>query len=325
MKKEGGIETLLFGPSAARSSRKASVSGGKADKGKGETEGGEIKKDHQPTTSSAFADSVMRPTRSGDDNVKKSGSGPGQGPGPGQGKDAMKSVDSEDDVVLVVSDDALPAPAAVTTAATAATAGLGTTSGSPGSGSSLFPRVDSASDPSGAETDHSYSYALADRGPFRESRKAVHFSESLEDNWEEVCVDVTPFTIKATLEEDEDDDEEAGFQPAFLSAGSDFTRSPLRDSFVARQSDYVEAQRKADALVRISDDDDESDPPPASANATPEAELEFLESISASLSAADSPLESESEKVTDPAAISIMSYLLQHLYCSILFLTQISN
>jgi hypothetical protein len=308
VKKEGGIETLLFGPNAVRSSRKISVSGGdtgKTDRGKekGENLQGynmsdDIKLDGSPpisssSSSSSFADSVMHPTRS-DGHAEGAGSGPGAGQL--KGKDAMKSMDSEEDVVVVASGDA---DAATSTATTASAS-----SGYVGSGSALFRDIDAPSGTgAGAEIE---SYLLADRGPFRESRKAVHFSESLEDNWEEVCVDVTPFTIKATLEEDEDDEDEGGIMPAFLGSGSDFTRNPLQESFVARQSDYDEAQRKAEALVRVSEEDDEDDfgSPSHSLShpstcATPEAELEFLESISASLSlsAADSPLESESEKV----------------------------
>lgn len=296
MKKEGGIETLLFGPNSLRSSRKSSVSGGDTGKTDREKEkekenamkeynmADDIKLDELPTSSSAFADSVMHPTRSRDEHVK--GLGPGS-PGQGKVKNAMKSTDIEDDGVVVASGDADAAMSTGTSASASA---------------ALLPNID---DPSGTEieAEADYSYLLADRGPFRESRKAVHFSESLEDNWEEVCVDVTPFTIKATLEEDEDDEDEEGVQPPFLSSGSDFTRNPLQESFVARQSDYDEAQRKAEALVRVSEDDDDfgspspSHPPPV---ATPEAEMEFFESISASLSlsAADSPLESESEKVT---------------------------
>jgi hypothetical protein len=307
VKKEGGIETLLFGPNAVRSSRKSSVSGGdagKTDRGKekGENLKGfnmsdDIKLDGSPpSSSSSFADSVMHPTRSIDEDAKGAGSGPGVGQGKGKGKDTMKSMESEDDGVVVASSDA---DAAASTATIASTV-----SGYVGSGSALFPDIDSPSGAgAGAEIE---SYLLADRGPFRESRKAVHFSESLEDSWEEVCVDVTPFTIKATIEEDEDDEDDVGVIPAFLGSGSDFTRNPLQESFVARQSDYDEAQRKAEALVRVSEEDEDDDfgSPSHSLShpstcATPEAELEFLESISASLSlsAADSPLESESEKV----------------------------
>jgi hypothetical protein len=146
-----------------------------------------------------------------------------------------------------------------------------------------------------------HDYMHPGQGPFsgKEPRRAVRFSENVEDNWEEICVDVTPFT---TLSMPSHIDEEEGQHGAVIEEviavedtvipRPDTTSQSRQESFMMRQSDYAEVQRKAAIAERAAADKAAQ---LLASNAA--AELVFCEAMSTTLSSGDSPLESESDKV----------------------------
>jgi hypothetical protein len=143
---------------------------------------------------------------------------------------------------------------------------------------------------------------LPGQGPFsgKEPRRAVRFSENVEDNWEEICVDVTPFTtlsIPSHTDEVEEGQHGAVTEEVIAVEDTviprpDATSQSRQESFMMRQSDYAEVQRKAAIAERAAADKAAQ---LLASNAA--AELVFCEAMSTTLSSGDSPLESESDKV----------------------------
>lgn len=151
-----------------------------------------------------------------------------------------------------------------------------------------------------SEEDHDYLHPGL--GPFSGTRRAVRFSETVEDNWEEICVDVTPFTtltMPPHIEvEDKQfvvdvDDVRAVEDTVIPSTRPDTVSQSRQESFMMRQSDYAEVQRKAAMAEKAA-----ADKAAALSASTAAAELVFCEAMSTTLSSGDSPLETESEKVS---------------------------
>ena len=137
-------------------------------------------------------------------------------------------------------------------------------------------------------------------GPFSGTRRAVRFSENVEDNWEEICVDVTPFTtltMPPHIEVEDDqlvvDDVRAVEDTVIATTRPDTLSQSRQESFMMRQSDYAEVQRKAAIAEKAA-----ADKAAALSASTAAAELVFCEAMSTTLSSGDSPLETESEKVS---------------------------
>ena len=116
---------------------------------------------------------------------------------------------------------------------------------------------------------------LSNSGPFRESRRAVHFSESLKDgDWEDICVDVTPFTISSV-------EQAKGLEQVSKSMS-------MGESIdIKHPSEGSACEKEGEKEFR--------GPTPRTASAN--AEQVFCDAMSSSLFSPDSPLESESEKV----------------------------
>lgn len=152
-------------------------------------------------------------------------------------------------------------------------------------------------------SEEGHDYMHPGQGPFsgKEPRRAVRFSENVEDNWEEICVDVTPFTT-LSMPSHTDEEEGLGQHGAVTEEviavedtvipRPDTTSQSRQESFMMRQSDYAEVQRKAAIAERAAADKAAQ---LLASNAA--AELVFCEAMSTTLSSGDSPLESESDKV----------------------------
>ena len=147
-----------------------------------------------------------------------------------------------------------------------------------------------------SEEEHDYLHPGL--GPFSGTRRAVRFSENVEDNWEEICVDVTPFTTLTMPPHIEVEDEQLAVddvravEDTVISRPDTLTQS-RQESFMMRQSDYAEVQRKAAIAEKAA-----ADKAAALSASTAAAELVFCEAMSTTLSSGDSPLETESEKVS---------------------------
>ena len=144
-----------------------------------------------------------------------------------------------------------------------------------------------------SEEEHDYMHP--GQGPFRGPRRAVRFSESVEDNWEEICVDVTPFTtlsLPPHVEEDQHVIDGIRAVEDTVIPRPDMLSQYRQESFMMRQSDYAEVQRKAGIAEKAA-----ADKAAAILASTAAAELVFCEAMSTTLSSGDSPMETESEKV----------------------------
>ena len=147
-----------------------------------------------------------------------------------------------------------------------------------------------------SEEEHDYLHPGL--GPFSGTRRAVRFSENVEDNWEEICVDVTPFTTLTMPPHIEVEDEQLvgddvrAVEDTVISRPDTLSQS-RQESFMMRQSDYAEVQRKAAIAEKAA-----ADKAAALSASTAAAELVFCEAMSTTLSSGDSPLETESEKVS---------------------------
>ena len=116
--------------------------------------------------------------------------------------------------------------------------------------------------------------SLSDSGPFREKRRGVHFSETLGDgDWENICIDTTPFTIVPS-------EEGYGFaqgldQKSTLDDGTMNLTIPTESKASTKEGDAISRTESA------------------------KAEQVFCEQMSSSLFSSNSPLESESDKVNE--------------------------
>ena len=114
----------------------------------------------------------------------------------------------------------------------------------------------------------------SDSGPFREKRRGVHFSETLGDgDWENICIDTTPFTIVPT-------EEGYGFAQNLEE------KSTLEDGTMnlTIPSESKASTKEGDAISRTE---------------SAKAEQVFCDQMSSSLFLSNSPLESESDKVNE--------------------------
>ena len=155
-----------------------------------------------------------------------------------------------------------------------------------------------------SDEEHDYMHPV--QGPFSGPRRAVRFSESVEDNWEDICVDVTPFTTLSLPSHAEDEQhaiEEVTIAEDTVIPRPDPLSQSRQESFMMRQSDYAEVQRKAGIAEKAA-----ADKAAALLASTAAAELVFCEAMSTTLSSGDSPVETESEKV-------FMTYTMTHSTC----------
>ena len=281
MKKEGGIETLLFGPDKGprESRRNSAVMSGKVQTGpdkrtanmsksdqavggderererereriEATTEVTETVRDTGRGKKSGIVKSVQNTKSTTDSHPKESVKIQSSSSSRCRGSgiiDADGEGDRDGDTIII---DNKSAPA--------------------DSGPSLpLPRFSDTSEDS--IMDH---ISLSDSGPFREKRRGVHFSETLGDgDWENICIDATPFTIVPT-------EEGYGFAQGLEE------KSMLKDATLnlTLPSEGKVSVKEGEAIART-----------ASAN----AEQIFCDEMSSSLFSSNSPLESESDKVKD--------------------------
>ena len=320
VKREGGFETLLFGPDSTRHSRKNSALPTHDSNGTASSVGGKGTWTRVPESSSAGSGS--------------SGGGAGIGSGGNGSGGVSTGLKGVHDVDTVPPSSSLPQPRprplhdADSTGHEGTAIDLKSSSrdslseyaedsvmvSSEGSdvytsaaSLTLFDLTDiqdqdiNYATVLGSEEGHDYMHP--GQGPFsgKEPRRAVRFSENVEDNWEEICVDVTPFT---TLSLPPHIDEEEREQHVTVSKDAipvedtviprpDTLSQSRQESFMMRQSDYAEVQKKAAVVERAAADKAAQ---LLASNAA--AELVFCEAMSTTLSSGDSPLESESDKVS---------------------------
>lgn len=320
VKQEGGLETLLFGPDTSRTSRKNSIvtkksrgrgssssnsNGGKVAAMGSKSSDSFISEDNDradkaapvSSSTSSFLNSVLHSTATAASSSSAPGTAPVTGIDSTPGANLKGIYDSDtlsDDAVLVSPGDDEDYTAD-------GDGDEGMYGADPHPYPSLFDRIAQSATSSSLPlpaplpaSDHAY--LMADQGPFRESRKAVHFSESIEDSWEDVRIDVAPFTSRPAImslssDESKVDTPDDSTVPSSSSASSSVP-IPLEQSFMVPQSEYIQAQRKADAAAKEAVLAAEQRFGDVTA-----AELVFCESISTSLGSADSPLETDSEKV----------------------------
>jgi hypothetical protein len=310
VKREGGFETLLFGPDSSRHSRKNSAPPTHDSNDTTSSAGGKGTWTRVPESSSAGGSSS---------GVNSSGSG---------------GVNGVHDVDTVSPSSSLPLPLSLPRPSQDAsnTGHEGTITDLKSSsrdslseyaedsvmvsseGSDVYASAASLTlfdltDIQDQDTDYAamlsseegHDYMHPGQGPFsgKEPRRAVRFSENVEDNWEEICVDVTPFTTLSMPSHTDEEERQHGAVIEEVIAVEDTviprpdtTSQSRQESFMMRQSDYAEVQRKAAIAERAAADKAAQ---LLASNAA--AELVFCEAMSTTLSSGDSPLESESDKV----------------------------